>query len=178
MITYLYYLCICFFLIIFQTTVLQNFSIFNTIYDLLIPFVLYLGLFRRFGEALPAVLVMGFVMDSITGGPFGLYLTIYFWLFIIVRWVVQFLHAGSTMILPLILLLGISLENLFSFIAVTITEPDLKFLKIALQDYLGQVFWAVCTGPFLIMSINFIHEKLEKRIKEVSAQKNGYGWEK
>jgi len=56
-IIYILYLGICIFLIVFKTVVLANFALFSTFYDILLPVVLYLGLFRPVIEGLPTWLV-------------------------------------------------------------------------------------------------------------------------
>ncbi len=171
--TYLFYLFICIFLILVQTTILPNCLYFEKFYDLLIPFILYLGLFRPFGEGLPIILLLGFVMDSISGSPFGLYLTTYFWLFVAMRWVIQYLHSGSFILLPLVVFMGVLMENIIFIMVIAILEPDWKFLTPALNAAFGQLLWVIITGPLFFVFTGSIHQKLEKWHKERSAERNG-----
>lgn len=175
MITYLFYLFICLFLIIFQTAILPNFSIFKNLYDLSIPFVLYLGLFRPFSEGLPIILLLGFVMDSISGVPFGLYLIAYLWLFIAMKWIIKFLHTESIFILPLAVVIGVLVENILLIVMVGVLEDDIKFLRIAIGNFSGQLLWVLLTGPFYLVFINFIHQKIGKWAQEFPSEKNTFG---
>ncbi len=59
------------FLVIFQTTLYYAIPALNHFVDLLIIFVIYAGLFLPFLESIVLVLVLGALMDSITGGLFG-----------------------------------------------------------------------------------------------------------
>jgi hypothetical protein len=34
-------------------------------------------------------------MDGLSGGPFGVHLTVYLWMYVGVRWAIQFLHVGN-----------------------------------------------------------------------------------
>jgi cell shape-determining protein MreD len=70
------------------------------IYDLLIPFVIFLSICLPARECLPFILVLGFIVDNLSGSPFGLYLTFYFWLFVSMRWVIKYLRAGNKSLLP------------------------------------------------------------------------------
>ena len=79
---YLFNISACLFLVILQTTIIPYLPLLDKFYDLLIPFIVYLGLSRPVRESLPFVLFLGFIMDNLSGGPFGLYLTTYFWLFV------------------------------------------------------------------------------------------------
>jgi len=60
-----------------QTSVIPYFQIFNGIYDILIPFILYLSIFCPFVESLLVAVGCGLTMDSLSGGPFGIFTTSY-----------------------------------------------------------------------------------------------------
>ena len=79
------YIGISIILVILQTTVLPNIPLAGQFYDLLIPMLVYLALFRPAHESLPFVFFLGLLMDNLSGTPFGLYLTTYFWLYIGVK---------------------------------------------------------------------------------------------
>jgi cell shape-determining protein MreD len=110
--TYCFHIFICLCLIVVQTTVMSYIPLFERFYDLLSPFVIYLSIFRSNRESLVIIFIFGFFMDIISGGPFGLYITAYVWLFIVVRWAITFLHIGDSLILPFVVALGVLMENL------------------------------------------------------------------
>ena len=70
--TYIFYSIICICLIVVQTVVIPEIAGFQVAYDLLLVFVFYLALFRPTREALVVVLMIAFVMDNLSGAPFGL----------------------------------------------------------------------------------------------------------
>jgi cell shape-determining protein MreD len=92
---YCFYIGTCLLLIIVQTTVLTYSNAIGGIYDLLIPFVIFLSICMPVRECLPFILVLGFIVDNLSGSPFGLYLTFYFWLFVGMRWIIKYLRAGN-----------------------------------------------------------------------------------
>ena len=63
-----FHFIICFFLIIFQTTVLATIPV--NAYDLLAPFVVYLAVYQGPRKALPVILFIGLMMDGLSGGIF------------------------------------------------------------------------------------------------------------
>lgn len=173
MMVYLFYSAISLTLIIFQSTILSNFLFFDKLYDLLIPFILYLSLFRPFSEGILVSVFIGFVMDSISGGPFGLYITSYFWVFIGVRWVIQYLHAGSFVLLTFAVGIGVLVENIIFISTVAVIAPDWEFPKTVVTNLISQMLLAVFTGPFIISFFKQMHIKLDLWSDEQSTRKNG-----
>ncbi|MBU1162805.1 MAG: hypothetical protein KKA75_01480 [Proteobacteria bacterium] len=169
--TYCFYMCVCLCLVIFQTTIIPHISLFNNFYDLLVPFIIYLGLFRSARESIPFILVLGFLMDNLSGAPFGLYVTTYFWLFIIVKLVIRYLHAHNNILLLFIVAAGVLMENIIFIASVSIQGPDLQFSAITIRTVIFQILWAVCTGFFFLIFFNHIHKKLEKWFNEIIAEK-------
>jgi hypothetical protein len=64
---YCFYVAACLFLVILQTAVLPHLPLLNSFYDLLIPFIIYLALYRPLREGLLLVILLGFIMDNISG---------------------------------------------------------------------------------------------------------------
>lgn len=173
--TYLLYLITSIVLVIIQTTDLSVFLIFDRFYDLLIPIILFLALFRSLAEGIPVVFIAGFMMDSFTGGPFGIYITIYFWLYVGVRWIIQYFHSGSIVLIPIMLASGVLVENLALLGAVAMAEPDWKVSATDVNNVVVQVFLVVCTGPFYMMFMNFFHKKWDKWISKFISGRSEFG---
>ena len=149
--TYLFFIFVSLCLVIIQTTIMPLLPLFDRFYDLLCPCVIYLGLFRPVREGLPIVLFFGLVMDSLFGGPFGLYLTSYIWIFIGVRWMITFLQLNNIFLLLFIVVLGVLLENLIFIGALTLLAPGSQFPPDAIRIVGVQVLWSICTGPFILL---------------------------
>ena len=166
MIMYLLYAVTCICLVVLQTTILSTFVIFDNFYDLLIPFVLYLGLFRPLAEGLSLIFILGFIMDSFSGGPFGLYLIVYFWLFVCMRGVILFVQSGSIILRIFIVGAGVLIENavILGMLAILSSEKGLSATDI--RTAVLQVLWAVCTGYFILTAIDYGHTKISAWIEE------------
>ncbi len=158
-------------LMLFQTTIMPCFLSVTRFYDLLIPFVLYLGIFRPAGESLAVIFFLGFIMDNLSAGPFGLFTTIYFWLFAGVKWMMKFLHAGNYILLPFIAALGVLEGNLIVF-GVLMLLTDFRFPADTGKIIAEQVLWALCSGGFFLMFLNYLHKKWEKWLNEYFEKEN------
>jgi len=165
--TYCFHVGICLCLVLFQTTVMPYFHLFDRFYDLLSPFVIYLSLFRSLRQSIPVILFFGFLMDSLSGGPFGLYLTTYIWLFIGVKWIITFLHLGDSLLLPFVVAAGVLLQNCIFIGTIAMFEPGTQFLSAAISTVTVQVLWAIFTGPIFLMFFNYSYGRWNKWLKKV-----------
>ena len=172
--TYLFYFLICLFLLVIKTTILSDFFFFIHLYDLQILIVFYLGLFRPFSEGLPTIIFLGFVMDAMSGGPFGLYSTTYFWLYACSRWLVKYLHAGNVVQWPFIIASGVLVENLVYFSVIAVLYPEIKFSSIDVRNTIVEIVLALCTGPFLLMFISYLHKIWEEMFQDLAEDTNDF----
>ena len=160
--TYLFYLFISLCIVVFQTSILSFTPLKDSLYDLMIPLIVYLGLFRRSREGIIVIMFVGIVIDTLSGGPFGIYLTIYLWLFIFVRWMKTFLHAGSAIILPFVFVLSILIQNI-AFLGVdALLIPASRIPGNAVGKVSKEILWVICTGPFFILFLNYLHNKWDR----------------
>ena len=170
--TYCLHIFICFCLIVIQTTVMPYIPLFERFYDLLAPFVIYLSIFRPVRESMVIVFVFGFFMDIISGGPFGLYLTAYVWLFIGVRWAITFLHVGDSLLLPIVVAAGVLMENLVFIGTSAMFEQSSRISETMVSTIIVQVLWAIFTGPLFLMFFNTSHRRWDLWVKEIFVKKN------
>lgn len=159
--TYCFYMGAGLLLVILQTAVLPGVALLEQFYDLLIPFIVYLALYRPAREAFPLVFFFGYVMDGLSGSPFGLYTTIYFWLFWGVRWITTFLRVGNTLLLALVVPAGVVIEALVFFITFGLQGADRHFLLQNAQVAVEQFLWSLVTGPFLLAGFHASHRRLD-----------------
>jgi cell shape-determining protein MreD len=146
--------------------------LFERFYDLLSPFVIYLSIFRSNRESLVIIFLFGFFMDIISGGPFGLYITAYVWLFIGVRWAITFLHIGDSMLLPFVVALGVLMENFIFAVTSAMFEQSTRISEAMVRTITVQVLWAVFTGPLFLMLFNASYRRWDRWTKKLFAQKS------
>jgi len=156
---FLFYIGLSLALVVLKTVLMPLLSIFDGFYDTLIPLVFYLGLYRPARESIPFILLLGFTMDSLSGGPFGIYLTTYFWLFVLTCWSVTFLHAGNKGLWLVAVAAGVFIENLIVLATMLWLGEASNLPPGGLSRAGTQLLWAVGTGPFLIVAISVAHRK-------------------
>jgi cell shape-determining protein MreD len=170
--TYCFHIFICLLLIVVQTTVMPYIPLFERFYDLLTPFVIFLSIFRSNRESLVIIFLFGFFMDIISGGPFGLYITAYVWLFIGVRWAITFLHIGDSMLLPFVVALGVLMENFIFVVTSAMFEQSSRVTEAMVSTIIVQVLWAIFTGPLFLMFFNYSHRRWDRWVNEIFVKKN------
>jgi len=143
----------CLSLIILQTTILPYLSVFHGIYDLLIPFVIFICIYLPLRESLPFVLILGLVMDNLSGSPFGLYLTFYFWLLVGVRWIIRFLRVGNNFLLSLVAVVAVLIENILVIGTFALSGSDWQLPADIFRNIALQFFWAIVTVPLFLFGL-------------------------
>lgn len=159
--THLLNLVLSLLLLILQTALLPHFSLFSGLYDLCLLFVIYYGLLRSRQESIVVVLFLGLGMDGVTGGPYGLYLTSYFWLWVGIQMMVRYIHAGNRLMHPFILALAILLQNLLHLGLIVLLQPRLTLPEGQLRTVGIQMLWGLLTAPPLIAVLYRTHKRWE-----------------
>lgn len=172
--TYLFYIAVCLTLVVLETTLMADLVVFRGIYDLLVTFVVYLGLYRPARESLPVIACLGFVMDNLSGAPFGLYLTVYLWVFAGIKWLMRYLQVRTSALVMVVVPIAVFIELSFS-VAVILMQAPGEIPASAVSRLLGgQLFWALLTGPLFLMFYETVHSRLEKWTAERKAERNGF----
>lgn len=151
------------FLVVFQTTIYYAVPILDHFADLLIIFVIYAGTFLPFWEGLGLGLLLGVLMDSIAGGLFGLHVSVYFWVIVVLQPFVTLLNLKNPNSLRLLLAVGIVFENLMLFLGTFALKHQIVFSPGAFREMMFQLAWTLILGPFFI---RFLH-RLDRRPAEV-----------
>ena len=173
--TFLLYMSISLLLIIIQTTIIHSHQLLLGFHDLPLLLVVYMGLFRPVRESIPFVLMLGFVMDGLSEGPFGLYVSVYFWIFISISWLMTFLHVRSMLLLPFVFGLAMLIESGILLGGMILLVPGARVPQSILFDFSLPVIWIMFTGPLFGLSVDAIHRKLLIWHSErLAKKKNGY----
>ncbi len=170
--TYFLYFFICLGLMLLQTSVLPSFGMFDNFYDLIIAFVVYLGVFRPVRESMPVIVFLGFVMDTVSGGPFGLYLTSYLWLYGGLKWIIRYLHVGNSVLVLFVVSAAVAVENVFYMGTVFLAGPEGRLSAHAVRILVIQLAWATITGPFFLTFLNFVHQRWNMLFERLATEKN------
>lgn len=171
--TYGFYLGVSCCLIILQTTIMPHLPLFDNFYDLTALFIIYLGLYRPVRESLLVVILLGFVLDSLSSTPFMLYITAYFWLFLSVRGITKILRLEGSFRLPFIVVSAVLIENLIFIGTVFMLDSEFRFSGTVLRGLVVQSIWALFTGSLLIVILDFGHRGWNTITHHYLIQKKG-----
>lgn len=159
--TILFYILVSLCLVIIKTTLIPGLPLFEKFYDLLIPIIIYLSFFRPKREGLPIVIFFGFIMDSLCGGPMGLYLATYIWLYISMYWLAQFLHTRNLILLAVAVAIGVVFEIAVLLGYMAILAPGASVPEDAGKTVVLQILWALITGPLILVIISWAQKRLD-----------------
>ncbi len=96
-------------------------------------------------------------MDSLSGGPFGLYLTTYFWVLLITRQITRFLHPDNLVLRFFIVTLGVVVQ-IGVYMGVAVVVEDLAFAPALIRETAAtQLLWAFSTGFVLVTFFRQCH---------------------
>lgn len=159
--TILFYILISLCLVVVKTTLIPSMPLFVKFYDLLIPIVVYLGFFRSLKEGIPLVLFFGMVMDGLSGGPMGLYLITYAWLYVAILFLSRVLHAGNWLLLSVAVACGVVFEVLILLFYIVFLAPTASLPADAGKTIVLQIVWALTTGPMILMIIDRSQKQID-----------------
>lgn len=170
----LFFIMLTFFLIVLQTIIFPSFSWFSQCFDLLIIDVLFLSLWASHLSMVLAIIIIGCIMDSISGSPFCFHIFSYLWIYLIVYLGKQLVFKQSIIFILILSIVSVLIQHgllLFSVFvrqgADTIWEFDFGLLA-------KQMFWAFIFIPPAIWFVNVCRQNwiiTIKSIKKQAAQK-------
>ncbi len=156
-------------LVICQTTLVPHLPWVGSFFDLLLPLVIYLAVFRPLPEALPIALFLGALMDNLSAGAFGLYLTSYLWLFIGVRLAATVVRADNAIVLVLMIIGAVLFQNAL-FIGVLGVSSQGAYSPGDVVAAVGeQIGWVLLTGPLFSVAMRHAGQLQGRRLLKAAA---------
>jgi len=146
---YIVYLILGLLLMGLHTAILSDIPEILSFYDILIPFVVYLSLFRSLSAGLLVVVVIGYFMDMVSGSPNGIYMAVFMIIFLMFRNITAYFHAQETLLFTICTAVGVFVENLIFCLLLLLGQADLQILINALQLLIVQLIWVLLTAPLI-----------------------------
>lgn len=147
-INFSFFFVVTFVLIICQTIIFPGTALFSQGFDSLFIVILYLSLvFSHYGAVI-AIVVVGGIMDSISGSPFFLHIFSYLWVYILVRMFRQFVFHGNAFFILAVSITGVAFQQVLILFAVFVSQGTAGVSQIDFSLPVRQVAWAaVCIPP-------------------------------
>jgi len=132
-----------------HTAILSDFPDIISFYDILIPFVVYLSLFRSLSAGISMVLIIGFFMDTVSGAPNGIYMAVFMTVFLIFRNISAYFQAQETFLFTACTAVGVFVENLLFCLLLMLAHPDPAVLVNSVQLIIVELIWVLLTAPLI-----------------------------
>ncbi|MGM0452054.1 MAG: hypothetical protein ACQERN_02665 [Thermodesulfobacteriota bacterium] len=169
---YVFFVAMALGLLVIQTVVVPDLPAMLRFYDFIIPLVVFLSLYRPFGEGLAVVLGAGLMMDMVSGAPIGIYITIYLWLFVGFRRVWRWIRLSGKLLFPLIVIIGVLFENCVFWTAISL-QKGMPVLSANAGEIIGfQMLWATVTAPVLLIFFKAVFSRIDA-ISGAALSENG-----
>jgi hypothetical protein len=109
--------------------------------------------------------------DSLSGGPFGLYTTIYFWIMVLMYWLLTFLHARSSLIWPFVVALGVLFQNFVIITIFTLSGRSFGVSGFPFIMLITQFVLALFTGPLVLRFYSWSTSASIRLLRSVTPRK-------
>ncbi len=150
----LFFIILTFFLIILQSIVLPSFSWSEQCFDLLIIEIFFLSLIATRHTMIFAIIVIGCIMDSISGVPFSYYVLSYLWIYIMVYIARQLFFDQSAIFVICISLASVIIQHLLLLFSILIRQGSGGLLEFDFDLLIKQTFWGFIFIPLSIWAVN------------------------
>lgn len=152
-------------MVVAKTTILMLPLFHGIFYDLLIPLVVFLSLSLPNRTSVSVVVILGLIMDLLSGGIFGLYLSIYFWMFLSTKSLSKCFDVGKTIFQSVLIGVCVLGQHVVFWASVAPPWKGAQLLAAQTGTVLLQTFFAALTGPGILMLLG----RLETRFQAPSS---------
>jgi len=153
-------------LVIIQTVVIPDLSWFSHSFDLMIINVLYLILFSPRYWVPFWLVIIGSMMDSLSGAPFFLHTTAYLCIYLIVFFLRRLVFQRSAVFVFIVSLVSACIYQGLVMFSVFLLQG---YKAITATDYrlcIGQVIWAAVGIPVGVWFLEAMHQNFSYAVKQ------------
>ncbi len=144
------------FFIILQTIFLPSFSWFAQCFDQVTIFIIYLSLIYPRHFIVPGIVLMGLIMDSISGCALFSHVFSYTWIYIIIRLFRRFVFQKSIVFVLMISMVSAVIHQALIFFSIVIIQGSVSRSDFSLL--LEQILWALLVIPAGLALLNWARE--------------------
>ncbi|NDY71579.1 hypothetical protein DO021_08140 [Desulfobacter hydrogenophilus] len=173
MINFVFFLFSTLILVITQTVVLPDFSWFSHSFDLMIINVLYLILFSPRYWVPFWLVIIGSIMDSLSGAPFFLHTTAYLCIYLIVFFLRRLVFQRSGIFVFLVSLVSACIYQGLVMFSVFLLQGHKAITATDYHLCIGQVIWAAVGIPVGVWFMEAMHQNFLQVVKRSSGHMAG-----
>ncbi len=162
-----------FFLTVMQTVLFPAFSFFSDRFDLLIIAALFLSLISTHHSMVIALVIIGCIMDSMSGVPFFFHIFSYVLIYLIVHLVKRMIFKQSIIFLLIISLMAVLIQHILLFFSIFVRQEAGAPLGFDYFLLAKQAFWGLIIIPPCISILHRYRKNwlaMTKRMKKQMAE--------
>jgi len=154
----LFFVILTIILIIFQTIIFPSFSWFSQCFDLMIMNIIFLSLVYSHYAVILTIILVGVIMDSISGVPFFHHVFSYLWIYLLVQLFKQFVFKRSILFILLISLISVLIQQGLILFSVFIDQGHEAVWQMDFTLMAKQLFWGGILIPPGVWVINVFRQ--------------------
>jgi len=155
---FFFYFILTLFIIILQTTFLPKFQWFDKCFDLTIITIIYLSISFSNYSLTFFIILIGCLLDSMSGHPFFYYTFSYLWIFFIVQIMRKIVFSRSIIFILIISLSSVLIEHFLLILLSLVSYGKEGLLNIDYILMLSQLINGIIFIPPLLWFVNTIFE--------------------
>ncbi|NWH04512.1 hypothetical protein [Desulfobacter latus] len=166
MMNFIFFFVVTLCLVIIQTVVIPEFSWFPYAFDLMIINVLYLSLFSLRCWIPFCLMIIGSIMDSLSGSPFFLHTTAYLCIYLVVFFLRRLVFQRSAVFVCIVSLTSACIYQILILFSIFLLQGH---NAIAATDYrlcIGQVLWAAVGIPIGVWFMGSVHQNFSHAVNQ------------
>lgn len=157
-INFSFFFTVAFALILFQTVLLPGTVLFTHSFDTLMIVILYMSIVFSHHGVVAAIVVLGGIMDSISGSPFFIHMFSYIWVYIIVQMFRQFVFHGSSLFIIIVSMAGVTVEQMLLLFSVFISQGTAGMSEIDYLMPVKQIVWGGICIPAGVWVLSLLRQ--------------------
>jgi rod shape-determining protein MreD len=150
-------------LIIFQSVIFPSFSFFHQSFDILLIVVLLISISSVHNSMIVPVIIIGWIMDSISGVIFFLNIFSYLFIYMLIALIKRIIFKQSFFFIIIISFLAVIIQNCIIIFSVFVTQGTEAVLALNYALIIKQALW----GMFFIPPAVFFFQKCQKDLRLV-----------
>ena len=113
---------------------------------------------------LPVILVSGILMDLLSGGVIGIYISTYVFILICFRNATLYFHFKNSILFQIVVILSVVIENIIFGAVILLQTLSLNFSFYAAGIVATQLILALVSSPLIYIMLDFIFNGIDKMI--------------
>jgi rod shape-determining protein MreD len=166
MMNFIFFFLSTLFLVIIQTVIIPDFPWFPHCFDLMIVNVLYLSLFSTSYGVPFWLVIMGSIMDSLSGAPFFLHSTVYLCIYLIVFFLRRLFFQHSTIFVFLVSLASACIYQGLVMFSIFLLQDQKAIAGTDYRLYIGHLLWTAVGIPLGVSILGALHRNFSHAVKQ------------